>query len=110
MIEAGEAALQSAQRQIAFDVQDAAFKLQTAQRTVELYRKELLPQAETRFKASEAAYRSGGGDFMDLLESERFRLNARVMAAMAEANLGVQAARLERAVGTSLPVTMEAKK
>lgn len=109
MIASSEAALQSTRRQVAFDVQDATFKLRTARQTLELYRKELLPQSETRFKASEAAYRSGGGNFLELLESERFRLNARVMTAMAEANLGMQAARLERAIGTDLPQTEEKK-
>ena len=38
--------------------------------------------------------------FLELLESERFLLNARVMEAMAEGNLGIQLARQERAVGT----------
>ncbi|MEI6083596.1 MAG: TolC family protein [Verrucomicrobiota bacterium] len=109
MIEASQATLESTRRQVTFDVQDATFKLHTAQKTLELYRKELLPQAELRFKTSEAAYRNGNGEFLDLLESERFRLNARVMTAMAEANLGMQAARLERAVGMELPKTEEKK-
>ena len=60
----------------------------------------MIPQAEARFKASDAAYRTGKGDFLDLLESERFLLNARTLAAMAEGNLGMQLARLERAAGT----------
>jgi hypothetical protein len=38
-------------------------------------------------------------DFMDLLESERFLLGAKMMAAMAEGAVGMQAARLERAAG-----------
>jgi hypothetical protein len=40
---------------------------------------------------------------MDLLESERFLLDARVMAVMAGADVGMQSARLERAVGMDLP-------
>lgn len=103
MIEAGQAGLEAVQRQTAFDVQDASFKLQTARRTLELYKTALIPQAQARFEASEASYRTGKADFMDLLESERFLLNARVMAAMAEGNVGMQAARLERAIGTDLP-------
>jgi outer membrane protein TolC len=94
-----EAAREAAERQSALDVQDASFKLQTARRTLDLYRTELIPQAESRFSASEAGYRTGKADFMDLLESERFLLGAKVMAAMAEGTLGMQAARLERAVG-----------
>ena len=102
MIESSQAALEAAVRQTSFDVQDAWFKLQTARRTLDLYRKTLIPQAELRFQASDASYRTGKTDFMDLLESERFLLSARVMAAMAEGTLGMQLARLERAVGTDL--------
>ena len=93
------AAVEAARRAAQFDARDAAFKLQTAQRTLELYEKELVPQAERRFTASDAGYRAGKVDFMDLLESERFLLNARLMQVMAEGSLGMQQARLERASG-----------
>jgi outer membrane protein TolC len=102
MIESSRAALEAAERQTAYDVQDAHFKLLTARRTLDLYKTTLIPQAEARLSASEAAYRTGKTDFLDVLESERFLLNARVMAAMAEGNLGMQLARLERAVGVEL--------
>ena len=39
---------------------------------------------------------------MDFLESQRFLLGIRVMAAMAEGDVGMQFARLERAVGAEL--------
>jgi outer membrane protein, heavy metal efflux system len=109
MMESSQAALATAERQVSFDVQDAQFKWQTARRTLELYRGALIPQAEARFAASEAGYRTGKVDFLDLLESERFLLNARVMAAMAEGNVGMQLARLERAVGTELSNVKEKK-
>ena len=99
-----QAAKESAEQQTSFDVQDASFKLQTARRTLELYRTELIPQAEARFSASEAGYRTGKTDFMDLLESERFLLNAKTMSAMMESTVGMQAARLERAAGTALTI------
>ena len=102
MIESSRAGLEAAQRQTSYDVQDAYFKLETARRTSELYKTALLPQAEARFNASEAGYRTGKVEFLDLLESERFLLNARVMAAMAEGNVGMELGRLERAVGTDL--------
>jgi outer membrane protein TolC len=104
-----QAAKEAAEQQTSFDVQDASFKLQTALRTLELYRTELIPQAEARFKASEASYRAGKTDFMELLESERFLLNARIMLAMTEGATGVQAAKLERAVGTALPENVVTK-
>jgi cobalt-zinc-cadmium efflux system outer membrane protein len=102
MIESSEAALEAAEKQTSYDVQDASFKLLTARRTLDLYQSALVPQAEARFNASEAGYRTGKVNFLDLLESERFLLNARVMAVTAEGNVGMQLARLERAVGTDL--------
>ncbi|MBI3987918.1 MAG: TolC family protein [Lentisphaerae bacterium] len=101
-IVSSRAALEAAEQQTAFDVQDAVFKLTTARRVVELYKTALIPQAEARFSASEAGYRTGKTDFLDLLESERFLLNIRVMTAMAEGDLGMELARLERAVGKDL--------
>lgn len=96
---AGVAAQEAVERQILLDVQAACAELQAARRSLELYRNELLPQATARFRASEAGYRAGTLDFMDLLESERFLLDARRMAVMAESAAGAQAARLERAIG-----------
>jgi cobalt-zinc-cadmium efflux system outer membrane protein len=103
MLESSRAAKEATESQVALDVRDAQFKLLTARRTWELYQNALVPQAEMRFHASEAGYRTGQVDFMDLLESERFWLNARVMAAMAEGEVGRQAARLEWAIGAELP-------
>ncbi len=97
--ESRRAAMEAARRQTAYDVQDACFQLTAAQRTLELYRQALLPQAAARFAASEAGYRAGKTDFLDLLESERFLLEVKVMAANSEGNLGRQWARLERAAG-----------
>lgn len=102
MREASEAARANAERQSSLDVQDAAFRMQTARLSLDLYRKELIPQAEARFQASDADYRTGKSDFMDLLESQRFLLSVRVMAAQAEGDLGMEFARLERAVGSDL--------
>jgi len=97
-----EAAREAAIQNSALDVQNASFKLQTARRMLSLYKTELIPQAETRFTASEADYKTGKADFMDFLESQRFLLGIRVMAAMAEGDVGMQFARLERAVGAEL--------
>ena len=102
MMAASQAAREAAVRQSALDVQDAQFKLMTARQSLDLYRAELIPQAEARFKASEAGYQTGKVDFLDLLESQRFLINAHVMAAMAEGTVGMQSARLDRAVGRDL--------
>jgi len=103
--EASQADRETAERQSALDVQDAHFKLQTARHMLALYRTELIPQAQARFKASEAGYRTGKSDFWDLLESERFLLNAKTMAALTEGAVGAATARLERAVGADVAHT-----
>ncbi len=102
MAGSARARLEAEQKTAAYDVQDAYFKLRTARRSLDLCRQALIPEAEARFAASEAGYRAGKVGFLDLLESERFLLEARVMAAMTEGNVGMQMARLERAVGTDL--------
>ena len=109
LMESSAAVLTAVRQQTAFEAADARYKITAAQRTLALYEKTLIPQAETRLKASDAAYRTGKGDFMDLLETERFLLNARTMAALAEGNLGVQLARLERAASGELPKPEEIK-
>lgn len=99
---ASQAQRDAARRQAEFDVQTALANLEAARQQLALFRTDLLPQAEARFNASEAGYQSGKVDFMDLLESQRFLLSLRVMAAMTEGTLGMQWARLEWAVGTDL--------
>ena len=87
------------ERQVALDVQEACYKLETAKRSLELYQKELIPQSVARFQSSEAGSRAGKVDFMEWLESARLQLDVRIMAAMAEAEVGAGWATLERAVG-----------
>jgi cobalt-zinc-cadmium efflux system outer membrane protein len=102
MVESAKFSLEAAERQTAADVQAAFFRLQSAQRTFDLYDKSIITQAEARFDASEAGYRTGRVGFLELLESERFLLDTRVAAAMAEGQLGMALARLERATGLDL--------
>ncbi|MEI7880098.1 MAG: TolC family protein [bacterium] len=103
MVQSELAAREAAERQVTQEVQDALAQIQAAERTLALIRRELIPQAELRLSASEAAYRSGDkGDFMDLLESERFLLNVRVTTVMTEADLRMQWSRFARAAGLSV--------
>ena len=80
-------------------MQDAHFKLLTARRTLDLYRNELIPQAEAVSSPARPGTAPARWTSWILLESERFLLEARIMAAMAEGTVGMQAARLERALG-----------
>jgi outer membrane protein TolC len=102
-LQSSQAALAAARSRVEADVAESWAALLAAQKTADLYETELVPQADARFRASEPAYAAGKTDFMDLLESERFLLEARVMHAMAEGSLGMRQARLEQAVGRDLP-------
>lgn len=106
MLESAQAAGEQARRSVEAEVREAWAGLDAARRKLRLYEADLLPQAELRFKASEAGYASGKADFMDLLESERFLLDARLMREMAEADVGMQWARLRQAAGD---VTVEVR-
>ncbi len=101
-VEAGAASLEAVERDVRFEIEDAAYALENARRSLALSREALIPQAQQRFAAAEAAYRAGTLPFAALLESERFWLEARIMAAMTRAEEGRQAARLERALGRPL--------
>lgn len=100
-LSASRAALEQAARLTNLDVQDAHFLWMTAKQTLDLTRTELIPQAEARFNASEAGYRTGQLDFLDFLESERALLDAKIRVALAEGEVGRQAARLEWAIGVN---------
>lgn len=102
MVESAKLSLEAAERQTSADVQAAFFRMQSAQRTFDLYDKSIITQAEARFNASEAGYRTGRVGFLEFLESERFLLDTRIAAAMAEGQLGMALARLERATGLDL--------
>lgn len=99
MAQAADAERDSMKLETEYMIQDIASCCASAWQNLELLKLQLMPQAEARYKASENAYSAGKSDFLDLLESERFRLNVRLMAVMTEAEVATQLARLERLLG-----------
>lgn len=99
MSRAADAEREAMLRETEYMIQDIASCCASAWQNLELLRTQLLPQADARYKASESAYAAGKGDFLDLLESQRFRLSVRLMAVMTEADAAIQLARLERLLG-----------
>ena len=102
LVSAGESDLESVRRQVELEVQEACYRMETARRSLELYERELLPQAAVRVQSSEAGYRAGRGALSEWLESERFQLDVRTRVTMAGSELGIAWAALERAVGRGL--------
>ncbi len=56
------------------DLKMAAYEYRDAGRRVSLYRDTLLPRARESFQATEAAYKTGGASFSDLVDSQRMLL------------------------------------
>jgi len=81
------------------ELADALEKVRTARERLILYEGVILPQAQQTFAVSEAAYGTGEVGFIDYLDSERTLLSVRRRYYQVVADLGVQIAYLERALG-----------
>jgi outer membrane protein, heavy metal efflux system len=86
-----------------FSISDLTSRLQTLGEQMDLYDSVLLAQAEEVLKSAEAAYEEGQGGVLDLLDSERFLLNNRLVAERYRADYLQALAELEKAVGTRFP-------
>lgn len=78
------------------------FRLRNAERLVQLYGTELLPQAGHSLEISETWFREGEGSFTDFVETEATYYNFQLSLARARADYGKFLARLERLAGRSL--------
>jgi outer membrane protein TolC len=86
-----------------FSVRDQAVRLETLRDQIDLYESALIPQAEETLRSTEAAYQTGQLGVLDLLDSERVLLNARLVNARYCSDFLAALARLEKAVGTKYP-------
>lgn len=83
-------------------VRSLYFRVQNARRLVELYGKELLPQAEKSMALAETWFREGDGSFTDFTEAQSTLYNFNLALARAKADYGKFLAQLERTAGTIL--------
>lgn len=77
-VEANEARLLSAKNNTFYEVKDAYYRYDTALKIAELYETAVVPQAKLALSSDQAGYESGKMDFLNLLDSERVYLNARL--------------------------------
>jgi len=99
---ASEASLTEERNLSVYDVKDRYFRYTTAAKIVELYENALIPEAELAFRSDQAGYEAGRQDALNLLDSERVYLNAKVMYYQNLAEALKYFAELERAVGRPL--------
>jgi outer membrane protein TolC len=86
-----------------FSIRDQVVRLETLWDQLELYEQVLIPQAEEALRSSESAYETGQLSVLELLDSERFLLRARLIRARYNTDYLRALTGLEQAVGTKFP-------
>lgn len=97
------AALAAEQNRVRSEIAIAAAQVRRLREVVAVIRDRLLPQAELALGSARSSYRSGWIGFLDLLDTERSLIRARLAAARARADLARAAAELARATAQPLP-------
>jgi outer membrane protein TolC len=83
------------------------FQMENSRRLVELYSKELLPQAAKSIEIAETWYQEGQSSFSDFIEAQSVWYNFQLALARAKSDYGKNLARLERLVGRSITIRHE---
>jgi outer membrane protein TolC len=78
------------------------FRLENAHRIMDLYGKELLPQAARSMEIAETWFREKESTFSDFIETQAVWYNFQLALSRAQADYGKYLARLERLVGQSI--------
>ena len=93
----------AAQNAMEMEVQEALVRLETLDRQIDLLDTVLLPQTDEALRATETAYETGQLGVLELLDSERTRIDVRSMRARYLSDLLIALTALERAIGTRVP-------
>ena len=102
-IEAMEHRIEELESKIHFVVKKHHFGMETANRSIRLYRQTLLPQAQQALDAANTAYQAAQIDFLSFLDAQRTLLNLRIKEQQALRDYHQHLAQLEQAVGMILP-------
>ncbi|MBI3999658.1 MAG: TolC family protein [Candidatus Omnitrophica bacterium] len=78
LLEANQAKLTAAKNTTYYEVKDAYYRYDSAMKIAELYDTAVIPQAKLALTSDQAGYESGKTDFLNLLDSERVYLNAKL--------------------------------
>ncbi len=102
-IEAMAHKIKDLENSLHFVVKKHHFGMETANRSIRLYRQTLLPQAQQALDAANTAYQAAQIDFLSFLDAQRTLLNLRIEEQRALRDYRHHLAQLEQAVGTILP-------
>lgn len=100
--EEAEAAYKAMQNRAFSEVKDLAAKIEIAKNKIRLYKSSLIPILESSIESSIAAFGSGQGDFMMLLDAHRMLVETRMSYYQALVEYNMNLADLERKVGINL--------
>ncbi len=101
-LEEAEAAYKAMQNRAFSEVKDLAIKIEIAKNKIRLYKTSLIPILESSIESSLAGFRSGKGDFMMLLDSQRMLVETRMNYYKALVEYNMNLADLERTAGINL--------
>ncbi|MCX5683775.1 MAG: TolC family protein [Planctomycetota bacterium] len=87
------------------EVKLALYQMRDARRKMSLYRDTLVPKSRESLQATEAAFRSGQANFVDLVDARRLLLEFQLTYERMLADHAQRAAELEMLVGKQLPKT-----
>ena len=102
-IEAMEHGIEELESKLRFVVKKHHFGMETANRSIRLYRQTLLPQARQALDAANTAYQAAQIDFLSFLDTQRTLLNLRIEEQRALRDYHQHLTQLEQAVGMILP-------
>jgi len=100
--EAAEAKLLSTKNKTFYEVKDAYHRFMLASENLELYETAVIPQAKLALSADQAGYEGEKTDFLNLLDSERVYLNAKLSQIQLISEMFKGYADLVRATGLDL--------
>jgi outer membrane protein TolC len=84
------------------------FKARNAERVIRLYQSDLVPQAARSMALAETWYQAGESSFTDFIETQAVWYNFQLALARAQADFGINLARLERMAGSPLTGDVQA--
>ena len=109
-LEEAEAAYQAMKNNALAETKDLSAKVEIAKNKITLYKTDLLPILESSIAVSLAAFQSGKGDFMALLDSHRMLVETKMNYYKALVEYNMNLADLERNVGIGLTQYSEEKR
>ncbi len=91
--------------QLSFQLQKASADWKESARKVSLYDQSLIPKSEQAIRAVKRAYEAGNASFLDLVETERLRLNFRLAHEKAHVKAKKAEATLDMLTGSLEPIS-----